>query len=71
MKLYRVAQVVLVLWLMYKFVGVLPEIQSNGVVGIARGIGAYIGGNVADLRTWLLVVGLLLLRARLRKTSSK
>ena len=64
MTLYRVGQSVLVLWLIYKFVVILPMLRSYGIAG---GIGAYIGSNVADLRTWLLVIGLLLLRLRLRK----
>ena len=64
MKLYRFAQAVLVLWLIYKVFGVLPEMRSGSAAG---GIGAYIGSNLADLRTWLLVIGLLLLRAKLRK----
>ena len=64
MTVYRLGQVVLVLWLIYKFVVLLPMLPSYGIAG---GIGAYIGGNVADLRTWLLVVGLLLLRTKLRK----
>ncbi len=64
MTVYRLGQVVLVLWLIYKFVVLLPMLRSYGIAG---GIGAYIGGNVADLRTWLIVVGLLLLRTRLRK----
>ena len=65
MKLYRVAQAVLVIWLVYKLVVILPVMQSDGIVG---GIGAHIGSSVFDLRTWLLVVGLLLLRTKVRKT---
>jgi hypothetical protein len=69
MKFYRFAQAFLVLWLIYKFVGVVPEMRSGGIVGVAGGIGAFIGSNLADLRTWLLVVGLLLLRAKLRRAA--
>ena len=61
MALYRFGQVVLVLWLGYKFVALLPEFSHYGIAGF---IGAYIGGNLFDLRTWLLVVGLLLLRQK-------
>jgi hypothetical protein len=71
MKLYRFAQAILSIWLIYKFVGILPEMRSRGLVGIAGGIGAYIGSNIADLRTWLLVVGLLLLRAKVRRVDKR
>lgn len=64
MTLYRLGQVVLVLWLIYKFVVLLPMLRSYGIAGA---IGAYIGSNVGDVRTWLLVIGLLLLSVRLRK----
>lgn len=63
MVLYRVGQVVLGLWLIYKFVILLPEFPHYGMAGL---IGAYIGGNLFDLRTWLLVIGLFLLRWRLQ-----
>jgi len=64
MTVYRLGQSVLVMWLIYKFVVMLPMLPTYGIAG---GIGAYIGSNVADLRTWLLVIGLVLLRLRLRK----
>ncbi len=35
MKLYRFAQAILAMWLIYKFVGILPEMRSGGLVGIA------------------------------------
>lgn len=65
MVFYRFAQVVLALWLGYKFVVLLPEFSHYGIAGF---IGAYIGGNLFDLRTWLLVVGLLLLRHKIRSS---
>jgi hypothetical protein len=71
MKLYRFAQAILAVWLIYKFVGMLPEMRSGGPAGITGGIGAYIGSNLADLRTWLLVIGLLLLRTKLRKAAER
>ena len=35
MKLCRFAQAILAIWLIYKFVGILPEMRSGGLVGIA------------------------------------
>jgi hypothetical protein len=37
MKLSRFAQAILAIWLIYKFVGILPEMRSGGLVGIAGG----------------------------------
>jgi len=65
MALYRLAQAVLVLWFAYKFVVLIPQSHAYGVAGF---VGAYVGGNLFDLRTWLLVIGLLLLRRRLLRT---
>jgi hypothetical protein len=62
--LYRFAQVILAIWLLYKFVILLPEFPTHGVAGT---VGAYLGGNLFDFRTVLLVVGLLLLRQKINR----
>jgi hypothetical protein len=68
MALYRFGQVILAVWLVYKFVVLIPHFRSYGIAGF---IGAYVGGNLFDLRTWLLVVGLFLLRWKYRRGGTK
>lgn len=62
--LYRFGQVVLGIWLLYKGWLLVPVFPAYGVAGT---VGAYIGGNLFDLRTVLLVVGLLLLRQKINR----
>src|ERR1700719_2217098 len=45
MALYRLGQVILGVWLVYKFVVLIPQFQSYGIAGF---IGAYVGGNLFD-----------------------
>jgi hypothetical protein len=57
--LLRVAEIILVLWVLHNIVGAVAE--SNGIV-IA--VGGAIGAVVGDLRVWLSAVGVFLLWRR-------
>jgi hypothetical protein len=66
-KLLLVAKVVLVLWIIRDVVvsyGSLGGIEHSGIAGV---IGGSIGYVLFDVRVWMLVIGILLLRYRNRK----
>jgi hypothetical protein len=59
MKLLLVAKVVLVLWIIRDIVVSLTSFPFNGII---PAIGGTIGYVVLDVRAWLLVIGILVLR---------
>lgn len=58
MKLHLVAKAVLILWLVRNFAVIFPT----------YGLGGFIGYTVADIRVWLLVIGLAALHYRAKKS---
>jgi hypothetical protein len=66
MTLKRVAIAALILWVIRNIVVVTSEFQWP-YLG-ASWVGAVIGYNFFDLRVWMLLVGIVLLQYRERKT---
>jgi hypothetical protein len=61
--------VVVVAFLIYKlFTETIPNVHQDGIAG---SVGGVIGGTIADLRVWLLVIGLWFLHRRNQKAASK
>jgi hypothetical protein len=60
-KLELIASAVLILWLVHNFFVFFP---SYGLAG-------FVGGTIADVRVWVLVVGLLVLRYRSKRATPK